>query len=61
MGLYDPGMSIQYRLGDHPIRHTSPFENPVSKKASTTLLKWFPIWLFWAKKGEIIGPGPGQK
>ena len=61
MGLYDPGMSIQYRLGDHPICHTSPFENPVSKKASTTFFKWFPIWLFWAKKGEIIGPGPGQK
>ena len=32
MGVYDPGMSIQYRLGNHPIRLTSPFENPVSKK-----------------------------
>ena len=62
MGVYDPGMSIQYRLGDHPIRHTSPFENPVSKKASTTFLKWFPILTFFGKKrGEIIGPGPGQK
>jgi hypothetical protein len=62
MGVYDPGMSIQYRLDNHPIRLTSPFENPVSKKASTTFLKWFPILAFFGKKrGKIIGPGPGQK
>jgi len=61
-GVYDPGMLIQYRLGNHPIRHTSPFENPVSKKASTTFFKWFPILAFFGKKSdEIIGPGPGQK
>merc|ERR1719278_792336 len=26
------------------------------KKASTTFLKWFPIWLFWAKKRRNYWP-----
>ena len=58
----DPGMSIQYRLGDHPICHTSPFENPVSKKQAPPFWNGSQFWLFLAKKEAILlAQGPGRK
>jgi len=55
-------MSIQYRLGDHPIRHTSPFENPVSKKQAPPFSNGSQFWLFLAKKeAKLLAQGPGRK
>ena len=61
MGLYDPGMSIQYRLGEHPICHTSPFENPVSKKQAPPFWNGSQFGFFGQEKAKLLAQGPGRK